>query len=431
MVGLAFNSQARALSEHLMAHAEQERCTPDIPKSAGLFVSPPVDIANVGGTTGVTPLGHLNSSGGHIFPTDHMYIKFPADTVDHPAYAMAAGEIYIVMRQGVNDWQIYINHTCSVSSYVIHMYSLSSRIQNYLTGWYGVSSINDLPFQAGMILFLGQDGDAPMLHVNAGEQIGAIRGGGTHDSWDVGVIDGRYLNGQFADLSSLRYPELVDMAALFGVQWHPYRQTLLLTKQHTHGSCFIDYFPSGTQPLLHDGSTHASWTAILAGGNCGQIGWDTWDWTTNSARLQGSWFNINYLNLGRLVNDYESAALTVVPNESDSTKISIAFGFAATLREAKYSNFVPDASASPHFFNPYTIDTMSTDQNKSPSGISKTSGTICYDLAYGSYDYLLVNMTDDYTLRVKYVTTGAGTPQCAGLARPLATPDVTWKTYSR
>lgn len=425
-LGLASTAAAAG---QVLTRQEQERCTPDVGRDAGLFVSPPIDIANVG-SEGVTPLGQLNSAGGHIFPTDHMYIDYPADNLDHAVYAMAAGEIYMIMRQGNNDWQVSINHTCSVSSYVTHLSSLSTRIQNYLTSWYNVSSLNDIPWQAGMILMLGQDGDAPLFHVNAGEQIGNIHSDGSHSTWDVGVIDRRYQSGTFADLSPLKYPGIPDLAPLYGVQWNPYRRSLLQEKQHTHAGCFIDYFPS-SGALLHDGSTKAGWTAILAGGSCGKTGWDTWDYGTNTARLQGSWFNNNYVNLNKLIIDQQNSAFTVVPNQSDNTKVNIAFGFIDNMREMRYTNILLDPSASARFFNAVAIDNVSTDQNKDPASVSKTSGTICYDLSYGNWDYVLVNMTDDYTLRVKYFPVAQGSAVCSGLSRPLATPDSTWKTYVR
>lgn len=162
---------AGALVGGLGAHAGQEPV---------VFTSPPTDIENV---AGVIPQGNTNPKGDHVLPVDHMYLEFPnpdnggADA--YPVYAMADGEIVLIQRSQDDgkahpDYQIFIRHSKSVTSYFDHVNELSASLQDYIDA----APVDPWLMPAGpdiALLFFDQVDAPPPFPVSAGEQIGTAR----------------------------------------------------------------------------------------------------------------------------------------------------------------------------------------------------------------------------------------------------------------
>lgn len=411
-------------------------CTPDIPVSAGLFTSPPTNIANI---ADVIPLGNMNPGGGHVIPVNHMYLSYPfpagGGALSYLVHAMASGRIFMLMRDTVSsstdyDYSIYINHTCSVTSYFIHLHGLSRRIQDYIAAhaipWQDISGSGTGPW----IMFLGQAGGAPMLNVSAGEELGITKN--YSHSWDAGVIDKRYLSGAFINTSANRYPHFSDFMPLFlsvtvDMSVYPF-----LGNQYLNAGCFIDYMSSA-------GGLKAAWFAKLSSTpqDCGRVGWDS------PGYLQGVWFNPAIDTIG-LKMDHEVAALAIVPdNLNPTTKVQIGWGNASngstlpSLALLDPSAWTPPISGVTQISNPFKtyMDNASVAiVNPNPANV-KAGVTVCYDLQYNSsggtrYNYIMFHMTDSTTLKVKYEPTEQLALQCRTLL-PLPLSDASWKTYIR
>ncbi len=414
-------------------------CPPDVPVNAGLLSSPPTDIANV---AGIIPLGNMNPRGNHVLPVDHMYIVYPATghapgTDSYPVYAMGPGRIYMIYRQQVDgrpdyDYQVYLDHTCSVTSRVDHLHGLSARIQDYLatTGaqWQDMFGSGTGPW----ILALGQPGGPAMLDVAAGAQLGTTKN--YSGSWDVGVVDKRYMNGTIANMSRTRYPmiwDYVDQLPNLTIDTSVYG---FVGNQYLNAACFIDY-------LSTSGGLQVAWFDLLLSSpkGCGQAGWDT------PGYLRGAWFNPAIDGTPWPAFDIEVAALSIVPyNMNPDNVVQIGWGNAAAASSA--------ANASLALLDPSQWDPpiMGKDQigegfhvpmdtatdatvNPDPARVGVAT-TVCYDLSYyggTGYDYILFQLTDATHLKVKYVPGGYASSQCATLSGAFPAVDGTWATYVR
>lgn len=409
-------------------------CTPDVPVTAGLLTSPPTDIANV---ASVIPLGNLNPGGGHVLSVDHMYLSYPVPagggSLSYPVHAMAAGQLFMIFRQQVADrpdydYQLFIKHTCSVYSYVDHLHGLSPVIADYLSSygvaWRDLSDSGTGPW----VLFLGQSDGAAMLPLSSGEQIGITKNY-SHD-WDVGLVDTRQTNGAFANISPRHYPGFGDFASLFpafsGIDLSIYN----LGNKMRNAACFIDYMDNSS-------GMQTAWRDKLASTpkGCGSVGWDV------AGHLRGAWFNPALDALPTVVMDNEVAALSIIPdNIHPTTRTQIGFGNAATgstvpsLALLDPSTWAPPVTAT-QIAQPFYIDndtSPGTAVNPDPDVVAP-GVTVCYDLPYfgGSYNTLLLHMSDATHLKIKYNPAPSTSAQCSTLATAFPAVDSSWIEYVR
>ena len=407
-------------------------CRPDIPVRAGLLTASPARLADV---AGVIPLGNLNPGDMHVLPVDHMYLRYPFPAggggLSYPVYNMAAGELFMLFRQQVPgrpdyDYQLFIEHTCSVHSYLDHLHGLSPEIETHLTDhsatWLDLGGGGSGPW----IMFLGQSGGAPKMPLAAADQVGVTKN--YSSAWDVGVVDTRFTNGTFANPSANRYPTYSDYAPLFpalaGVDLSIYN----FGNKMRNGACFIDY-------LDNSSGMQSAWHAKLDSTpkGCGTIGWDV------PGRLRGAWFNPALDALPAVAMDYETAALSIVLDNVDPTRVQIGIGNAAggtttpSLALLDPANWTPPLSA-PQIANPFRVamnPTAGAVVNPDPVNVGPGT-TVCYDLAYASgYNTLLLRMIDAERLSVKYDPTPHATAQCASIESSFPPVDSSWKTYIR
>lgn len=409
-------------------------CTPDVPVTAGLLTSPPADIANV---PDVIPLGNLNPGSGHVLSVDHMYLSYPVAAgggrLSYPVYSMAAGKLFMIFRQQVAgrpdyDYQLFIKHTCSVYSYVDHLHGLSSTVADYLSShsvpWHDIGSSGTGPW----VLFLGQSGGPAMLPLTSGEQIGITKN--YSHNWDVGLVDTRQTNGIFANISARHYPGFDDFALLFpafsGIDLSIYN----LGNKMRNAACFIDY-------MNNSSGMQTAWRDKLASTpkGCGSVGWDV------PGHLRGAWFNPALDSLPTVVMDNEVAALSIIPdNMNPTTRTQIGFGNAdsgsivPSLALLDPATWTPPVMAS-QIAQPFYISNAATPGvvvNPDPATIGP-GVTVCYDLPYfgGSYNTLLLHMTDATHLKIKYNPMPQTGAQCSALATAFPAVDSSWVEYVR
>jgi hypothetical protein len=77
----------------------------------------PLDLAEI---RSITPLGKLNPRGGHVFPTDHIYLDY-GGRVGLPVRAPAAGRVIAIRGQIRDDFKIEIQVDDRFSYYVAHV----------------------------------------------------------------------------------------------------------------------------------------------------------------------------------------------------------------------------------------------------------------------------------------------------------------------
>jgi hypothetical protein len=377
-----------------------------------IVFSPPTDSVNV---AGVIPLGSLNPQDGHVLAVDHNYLVYPVPFSDgvyaYPVRAMAAGSIVMLFRQplgtsagSVPDYGIYIQHSRSLTSYVIHVHELSSTLDAHVAGasWTTIRPGFD-------ILLLGQGSAPPLLSVAAGADLGVTRS--YTGAWDVGVIDTSVRN-DLLGRGPRRYPTLQDYADSLGLAFDPpYRG-----HQTRNAACFIDYLEAKDQ---------TDWFFKLTSDpiSCGRAGWDV------AGTIRGAWFSQS-IDAGATVNLFalQTGVLSVIPdNLRPDTYVQIGIG------AGTYSPIDPDDTMD-QLDNPFkmAIDfTPGGSINPDPASVGIRDGTVCYDLSYGGgsrYDRLLVRLVDRDRLRVRYDAVASATPSCAG---PLPDPDATWAEYVR
>lgn len=398
------------------AYAEPPRHVP--PPDSALFTNAPTDVAN---TVGVIPLGNLNPGGGHVLAVDHMYITYPfPDTggaYSYPVYAMADGEIVMLLRQQVPgrpdyDYQVFIRHNQAVTSYFDHLHGLSSRIMAHIaaapdSSWISPDGTN---FR---LLFLGQLGAPDPLPVHAGEQVGITKS--YSFSWDVGVVDQR-VRGHFAGHGPRRYPDFRDFLKLLGYRIDP----PFAGNKTINAVCFIDYM----EPSLK-----TAWFELLLSDpkTCGRDAWDI------DGRLRGAWFNPAVDAAAEPpLSDLEYSALSIIPdNLAPTTRVQIGAGSGNP-----YAALDP-AGAYPQLRQPFIIeiDTATGARiNPDPAAVRPTTGTVCYDLLYNDggmarYNTMLFHMLDARRLAIKYDPAPHDSPQC-GLIAP-SEPDSAWVIYKR
>ncbi|MGD2140442.1 MAG: hypothetical protein PVH25_08610 [Burkholderiales bacterium] len=407
-------------------------CERDLAVSAGLLTAPPTDIDNI---DSVIPLGNLNPGGMHVLSVDHMYLTYPrplrGGLSSYPVHNMADGELFMLFRQQVPgrpdfDYQLFVEHSCSVHSYFDHLHGLSPAIDTHLTthsaAWLDLGGSGSGPW----LMFLGQRGGPPKLSLAAGDQLGITKD--YSNAWDIGIVDTRYVNGVFANMAPNRYPTYSDYAPLFPVLSGVDLSIYNTGNKMFNGACFIDYMDSST-------GLQSAWRAKLDSttASCGIIGWD------KPGKLRGAWFNPVLDALPTVVMDYEAAALSIIPLNRNSDQVQIGIGNAAggsttpSLALLDPSTWTPPVSA-PQIANPFRVNmdrSLVAVVNPDPENIGPGT-TVCYDLSHaGGYDTLLLRMADATHLDVKYDPATRSTPQCAALSASFPPVDATWKAYIR
>jgi hypothetical protein len=69
----------------------------------------------------IVPLGNLNPRGGHVFPTDHIYLDYGGKP-DLPVFAPAAGTVFAIRGQSGDDFKIEIRVDENLSYYLGHVF---------------------------------------------------------------------------------------------------------------------------------------------------------------------------------------------------------------------------------------------------------------------------------------------------------------------
>ena len=77
----------------------------------------PLDVTQI---RSITPLGNLNPRGGHVFPTDHIYLDYGGRT-GLPVRAPASGRVFAIRDQLREDFKIEIQVDDRFSYYVAHV----------------------------------------------------------------------------------------------------------------------------------------------------------------------------------------------------------------------------------------------------------------------------------------------------------------------
>jgi hypothetical protein len=387
--------------------------------SKGIFTHPPTDLNNV---SGVVPLGNLNPGGGHVLAVDHMYILYPhpesGGVYSYPVFAMADGEIVMLTRQKYPDrpdfdYQVYILHNRTVTSYFDHLHGLSDRIQQHLNTvpnpWLNLVS------DGFEFILLGQLGAPSALDVSAGEQVGITKS--YSGSWDIGTIDTR-VRGRFAGKGIRRYPSLKDYLDLLG---YPEVSPPFPGHSTLNAVPFINYMTSDLK---------AEWFNLLISNpkDCGRADWDI------NGRLRGAWFNpVVDKSAEPPLFELEFAALSIIPdNKAPTTRLQVGVGSGNPLAALDPGGIYPQLR------NPFSIE-MNTIAGKrvnpDPAGVRIKSGTVCYDLAYRGnsgelrYNTIQFHMLSSKQVAIKFDPTPYNVPHCSLMT--LSEPDNTWIIYKR
>jgi undecaprenyl-diphosphatase len=93
-----------------------EKEVPPPKEKKAVFFHSPLDIDAI---RTITPLGNLNPRGGHVFPTDHIYLDYrpPRELTVH---APAKGTVIAVMKQGQGDSKIEVKVSDTFYYYLAH-----------------------------------------------------------------------------------------------------------------------------------------------------------------------------------------------------------------------------------------------------------------------------------------------------------------------
>lgn len=379
-----------------------------------VFPFPPTDSVNV---TRVIPLGNLNPRDRHVLAVDHNYLVYPFPSSDgahaYPVRAMAAGTIVLMFRQPlettggvVPDYGIYIEHTRSITSYVIHVHELSPSLASQIDGatWIAI--------RPGFDILLPGQGDAPRVGVAAGEEVGVTRS--YTEAWDVGVIDTSVRN-DLLGRGARRYPSLEDYADWLGLTFAPPYSG----HQTRNAACFIDYL---------DAKHQTDWFFKLTSDpiSCGRAGWDV------AGRLRGAWFS-HGIDAAASVDLFQlqTGVLSLIPDNlrpDTQAQIGIGAGLYSAIDPLDTMPQLDNASRIPMDFTAGAL------ANPDPATVRVREGPVCYDLASDSggvprYDRLLLFLLSRNRLLARYEPIAATVPQCG--PGPFPDPDDAWVEYVR
>ena len=108
------------------------------------FDSPPVPLEKL---VHIEPMGKMAGKGGHITPTDHLYIKAISTGPNSvPVLAIADGYLVQIGEQSGGgdplDFRVVIEHSCSLFSWYIHLETFSKSVLQQITlnqngSWFG------------------------------------------------------------------------------------------------------------------------------------------------------------------------------------------------------------------------------------------------------------------------------------------------------
>lgn len=93
-----------------------EHASPPLPTEPRLQICP-LDLAEI---RSITPLGNLNPRGGHVFPTDHIYLDY-GRREGLPVRAPTSGRIFAMRGQIRDDFKIEVQVSDRFSYYVTHV----------------------------------------------------------------------------------------------------------------------------------------------------------------------------------------------------------------------------------------------------------------------------------------------------------------------
>lgn len=156
-----------------------------------LLTMPPVPLSNL---YYIIPLGNLNPTKAHVFPTDHIYPNFNPSNSNISIFAPGNVTITSIQRfrysnlPGVSEYTIDFSSCRNVSFYYNHVSSLSPKLSN-LTQNYD-TCVN---FTTGGTTFNRCDKNTP-IKINAGDLIGwksstPLPGTGNSLGIDLGAYD--------------------------------------------------------------------------------------------------------------------------------------------------------------------------------------------------------------------------------------------------
>ena len=389
-----------------------------LPLAAQVFTHPPTFKENV---AGVIPLGHLNPGGGHVLPTDHMYLlyPFPETGEDHsyPVFAMAAGELVMVTRTRFDatssgfDYGIFIRHSRTLTSYFIHLHKLADPLPLHLestgSGWITVRP----GFE---VMLLGQFGAPVPAALTAGQFVGETAS--FSHAWDVGVVDAR-VPVDFVARGPLRYPEITDYMRALGLRGRaPYGG-----QESINAACFLDYLTPALQ---------TEWFPLLTSDprGCGTNGWDVF------GTIRGNWFNPALAAEPDGIFRIEEGAFSISPDHArPSTHVQIAIASGGSLAA------LDPTEALPQLRNAFVIAvdrTPGTRVNPDPATIGMAEGPVCYDLSYNDggvtrHNTLHLRLSRPRTLLLHLDSTARDVPSCAALSVPPEGPGSAWVRYER
>ncbi|MHA1819008.1 MAG: hypothetical protein ACTSU2_05145 [Promethearchaeota archaeon] len=94
------------------------------------FSQSPLDTNNI---LTIHPLGHLNPSGGHVFPTDHIYLELKDPSTAHIVYNPGPATLYMVRNSSNTDYECRLRISDDVDFYFGHMTSINQSILDQLS----------------------------------------------------------------------------------------------------------------------------------------------------------------------------------------------------------------------------------------------------------------------------------------------------------
>lgn len=159
---------------------------------------------NIGDFMGIVPLGNLNPS-GHTFPTSHLYFYItnsdgegPSDSVDF----FASGDGFITSIRAsehitakFTDYNLNLKPCEEFILQYGHVQTLSEKLNNAIDG---LSSSCQDAYETGGEWFQNCNYEV-MIEVSAGEKLGTTGGVQNQYALDIGAVDYREVQNQFAN----------------------------------------------------------------------------------------------------------------------------------------------------------------------------------------------------------------------------------------
>ncbi len=290
-------------------------CVPDVPLSHPLFTSGPMAYSS---SVILQPLGNVNQA-SHIRPSDHMYATWNDATCGtaHDVLAMAPLKITAISvspgtdGSSVPDYRIDYEYTCGVTGWYQHLRGLSDDIRSTLINTYSVTSAEiDSPTGGLHRLFPPDSNQSAQIPItSAGHVLGTVQvencAAPTWDwlhSLDIGVKDRRFSTGSVANSSPIRHSERAAVT-------------------------FMSYLAPELLTVPTDWSALVASTSIPDGVDVASADKGGSLYKDIPFTLQGGWFNPDAdENWSQSGMDDETAALTIVPNYIDVSKVSISWG---------------------------------------------------------------------------------------------------------